>query len=479
MKEKIGNNYLLFLNILVVVYSFYVFLSVFQERAILTDDLAGFYVLESVPASYFSYLYTFLDSQIMAARPVSGIVTGTLTFLSRNNDSVYFLGMLFFPLSLMAIYWVGSKILSKELAGLMTLLYSCSLIGTSIQFSTIMLNSNLATIFFALSIYYAYIRKSILISSLFFIASVFSYEIFLPLLLLPLFLIKENKDRIIFAILTLGTIFIFRKIIQPSIFVHSYQRDEVSKIFEYKRVVFVVMCAVKMFFRDFFEGIYKGILNVRRMNIFEIALSLAIPSVVYKIFSNYDFKGKEQDYKKLMIISFICILIGLSIYFFSSYIPTLFGFENRNLGAIRLFYTLFIIFGVIYLSLKMSWQSRTISVFFAGIAFLFIITNISVKSSWIYASKFNNEIFSKLSVALKENNIKAGNVCVDYDVFNEIKTNPNLTLREPLFYKSWESPMLCKVNGIDPQKIHVYNVETQKDCTILFQYKNGKMNRSK
>ncbi|RTZ45965.1 hypothetical protein EJ377_14945 [Chryseobacterium arthrosphaerae] len=52
-----------------------------------------------------------------------------------------------FPLSLAVLYWVARHILSKELASLLTLLYATSLIGSSIQFSSIMLNSNLATIF--------------------------------------------------------------------------------------------------------------------------------------------------------------------------------------------------------------------------------------------------------------------------------------------------------------------------------------------
>lgn len=479
MKKIMNSNYLIFLNILIIVYSLYISLSVFQQKVILTDDLAGFYVLPSVSGSYFSYIYSFLDSRIMAARPVSGIVTGTLAFLSKNNESVYFMGLLFFPLSLIAIYWVARKIISRELASLLTLLYSCSLIGTSIQFSTIMLNSNLATIFFALSIYYAYVRKNTFISSLFFIASVFSYEIFLPLMLLNLFLIKENKKRILFAVLTLGIIIVFRKVIQPNVFANSYQRDEIGRVFELKRVMFVAMCTAKLFFRDFFEGIYKGVLNLRKMNAFEIILTLLISSAVYKLFCNYDFKSKLQDYKNLTIISFISILAGLSIYLFSSYIPTLFGFENRNLGAIRLFYTLFIISGVIYLSVKLKLHGKMISVLLAGIAFLFITTNISVKNSWIYASKFNNELFGKLNVALKEHHIETGDICLNYDVFNVLKNNPNLTFREPLFYKKWESPMLCKINGIDPLKIHVHNVEAQKDCIITFQYKNGKMTRTK
>ncbi len=90
---------------------------------------------------------------------------------------------------------VAKKILSEELAGLITLLYSCSVIGTSIQFSPIMLNSNLATVFFSLSIYFLYVRDKILVSALLFIASILSYEIFFPLILLHLFLIKENKKE--------------------------------------------------------------------------------------------------------------------------------------------------------------------------------------------------------------------------------------------------------------------------------------------
>ncbi|MGL6126576.1 hypothetical protein, partial [Chryseobacterium artocarpi] len=147
MEKKLNNSYLIFLNILIIVYNLYISLSVFKEKIIVTDDLSKLYESKHISKSYFSYLYSFLDSTTMAARPISGIVTGTLIFFSKSNEYIYLLGVLFFPLSLLAIYCIAKKILSKELASLITLLYSCSLIGTSIQFSSIMLNSNLATIF--------------------------------------------------------------------------------------------------------------------------------------------------------------------------------------------------------------------------------------------------------------------------------------------------------------------------------------------
>jgi hypothetical protein len=321
-------------------------------------------------------------------------------------------------------------------------------------------------------------RKKIIVSALLFIASVLSYEIFLPLVLLPLFLIRENKKRVLFALLTLGVIITFRKVIQPYVFVNSYQRDEVGRIFELKRVMLVVIFSVKLFVKDLFVGIYKGLVNIRNLNIPEWVLSVVIPFVVYKAFRNYDFKSKSEYFKKLGMISFAAILVGLSIFFFHP-IFLHFGFNNRNLGAIRLFYTLLIISGVIYLSVKLNVQSRMISAFFAAIAFLLVVTNIRVKDSWIYASRFNNELFSKLNKAIKENHIEDGDICLEYDVFHELKTNPNLTFREPLFYDDWESSMLCEMNGIDPKKFKVHNMDNKNDCEVKFQYKNGKMFRMK
>lgn len=479
MKKKLNNTYLIFLNILIVVYNLYIWLSIFKEKVILADDLKEVYNAQYISKPYFSYIYSYLDSSNMAARPVSGLVTGTLVFLSQYNASVYFLALLFFPLSLITIYWVAQKILSKELASLITLMYSCSLIGTSIQFSPIMLNSNMATIFFSLSIYYVYIRKNILLSALFFILSILCYEIFLPLILLPLFLIKENKKRITFLLLTLGSIVIFRKVIQPGIFAHSYQRDEVEKIFDLKRVLQVTLLTAKLFFKDIFVGIYKGLLNLKNLHIIEVLLALIMSSVVYKTFSDYDFKSKLKDVKNIGLISLISIALAVSVFYVSAYIPTLFGFDNRSLGAIRLFYTILIISGIIYLSFKLKLGNKTISSFFAGIVFLFLITNLSVKNAWIYANQFNLKMFNELSKTLKNENVENGVVCLEYDMFNELKTNPHFILREPIFYNNWECRMLSELNGIDAKKIQVYNADKQMKCEKVYLYKGGRIIQKK
>lgn len=479
IEKKRSNTYLIFLNILIIVYNLYIGLSIFREKVIVADDLKEVYNAKYVSKPYFSYIYSYLDASNMAARPVSGFVTGTLVFLSQYNASIYLLGILFFPLSLIAVYGVAQKILSKELASLITLLYSCSIIGTSIQFSPIMLNSNLATLFFCVSIYFVYIRKNVLLSALFFILSILSYEIFLPLILLHLFLIRENKKRIIFLLLTAGVIVLFRKVIQPGIFAHSYQRDEVGKLFEWERVVQVTILTAKLFLKDIFVGIYKGILNLKNLLIIEIILALVMSSVVYKVFSGYDFKSKLKDIKSIGLISLISIIFAVSVFYVSAYIPTLFGFDNRSLGAIRLFYTIFIISGIIYLSFKLEWRNKTISSLLAGITFLLLTTNMSVKNAWIYVNQFNLKMFNELGKALKAEHIESGVVCLRYDMLTELKTNPHFILREPIFYNNWECRMLSEMNGIDAKKVYIFNADRQTKCEMVFLYQNGKMIREK
>jgi hypothetical protein len=57
MEKKQHNNYLVFLNILIVVYSLYISLSVFKEKAVVTDDLAGVYALRMIPFLFQLYLF--------------------------------------------------------------------------------------------------------------------------------------------------------------------------------------------------------------------------------------------------------------------------------------------------------------------------------------------------------------------------------------------------------------------------------------
>jgi hypothetical protein len=173
------------LNILIVVYNLYIRLSVFTEKVVVTDDLKVF-IMPGIFHSLFQ-LYLFLSGCFQYGGKTSiRICDGNSYFLSSIIICLP-LGILFFSLSLFAVYGVAQKILSKELASFINLAvfmlfhrYKYPVFSNHAKFES---GNN----FFSLSIYYVYVRKNILLSSLFFILSILSYEIFLPLILLNFF----------------------------------------------------------------------------------------------------------------------------------------------------------------------------------------------------------------------------------------------------------------------------------------------------
>lgn len=465
----------IFLFFLIFLYVFYTLYKIYSLDVVLADDLGLIYLTKNIHQNYFEYIVSYIDSSTMSARPVSGFITGTIIFLSKNNDNLYFSGLLFFPLSILTIFFVFSKILPKEIACLITLFYTVSMIGTSVQFSPIMLNSNIATILYVLSIYFIVVKKKLIISSCLFIFSIFSYEIFFMGIILNVLLIKDIKYKFLYALLTLGLIFLYRKFVQSYFFVNSYQRDSVSNVFSMQRNFNIIVWSCKMMFRDCFIAISKGFVNIWKISLFEWIISLAISFGVFKMLKSFDFNSYSEKLKKVAAIAFLGFIISFGIFIFSTYMPNLFGFENRNLGAIRLFFTLSVICFIVYLVRKSSFKKNIAVVGFSIFAFVLVITNLGVKNSWIYANDFNNQIFQKVKLELDKNNVEKGIVCVDFDVYNEVKDNPNFILREPIFFNGWEGNELAFRNGINEKKIRIQNLARDKNCDYQIFIKKGKV----
>ncbi len=414
----------------------------------------------------------------MAARPVSGFITGIIIFMSQSNSLIYFSGLLFFPLSVFTIYFVLSKILPKGIACISSLLYAISIIGTSIQFSPIMLNSNLATIFYVLSIYFTVVKKNLVLSSLLYIMSVLSYEIFFTGIIVNILLIKKHKNKLVYTIITLSIIFFYRKVMQPYLFVNSYQRDSFTNIFDMGRNFKVFQWSVKIIFRDYFVAIFKSLNNLYKIKIFEWIISLLISLGVFKVLQSFDFNSHSERIKKVGIITFIGFIVSFGIFVFSTYKPSLYGFENRNLGAVRLFFTVSTLCFFIYIIRKGILKKNISIMIFSIFIFILIIANLGIKNSWIYANNFNNQIFKKIRLELIKNKIEEGTVCIGFDVYEELKTNPNFILREPLFFNEWESSELAFRNGIDEKKIKILNSAMEsKNCNYKINIKKDKITK--
>lgn len=472
--EKYEKNFI-FLFLLIFFYIFYILYTIFSLDVVLADDLIMIYSGKNIDQNFFEYIVSFVDSSTMSARPVSGFITGTIVFLSKSNDSIYFSGLVFFPLSILTIYFVLNKILPKEIACLVILFYSVSLIGTSIQFSPIMLNSNLATIFYALSIYFIAVKKNLVASTFLFILSILSYEIFFIGIIINILLIKGNKNKIFYAVFTLGLIFLYRKCIQSYFLVNSYERDSFSNVFNMDRNFKVFLWSLKIIFRDYFVAVFKSIANLWKINLFEWMMALLTSFGVFKILTYFDFNSHSEKVKKVAVVSFLGFIISFGIFIFSTYKPSLFGFENRNLGAVRLFSTLSIICFAIYIARKSVLKKNIAVMIFSIAAFILVITNLGIKNSWIYANDFNNEVFKQIKTELDENKIQNGTICVDFDVYNELENNPNFILREPVFFNNWESNELAFRNGIDENKIRVQNLARDQDCNYTIFIKKDKI----
>lgn len=455
---------MIFLLLIIFTYIIYIHYSIYKSNVLLADDLGLIYRAKDIQQSYFEFIKLYIDSSTMSARPVSGFVTGSIIFFSQTNSQFYFLGLIFFPLSILSIYFVFSKILPKVITCLFVILYTTSMIGTAVQFSPIMLNSNIATIFYVFSIYFIVIRKNIVISLVLFVLSILSYEIFFMGLIINIIIIKQSKSKLLYIIISLMLIILYRKVVQPYFFVNSYHRDSVSNFLDLRRNIQIIIWAAKMIFRDYFIAIYRSLLNIQKLNAFEWILSLLISAGIFNLLKYYDFKFDLKKIKKIANIALVGFVFSFAIFSFSTYMPTLFGFENRNLAAIRLFFTLLIICIIFILFNKVRFRKNIMAFLFSCFVLISVLSNLGVKNSWIYANDYNNKLFKKIQTELNNSKIESGVVCVDFDVYSILKNDPNFTLREPVFFNGWESHELAVRNGIDLKNIIIQNSEREKNC---------------
>ncbi|MEG1589862.1 hypothetical protein [Chryseobacterium sp.] len=230
-----------------------------------------------------------------------------------------------------------------------------------------------------------------------------------------------------------------------------------------------------MIFRDYFVAIYRSFINIGKISMFEWAIAIFLSYGVFNVLKNFDFHLNSKKIKKVAIIAFWGFIFSFGIFIFSTYMPTLFGFENRNLGSVRLFFTISLLCFLLYFLGQTKFKKNGIALVFFIFSLVLIIGNLGVKNSWIYANDFNNNIFRKIKIKLDENNIEKGSVCVDFDVYKEVENNTNFILREPLFFNHWESKELAFKNGINPKNIIIHNWERQNNCDYQILIKNEKV----
>ncbi|AIH01633.1 hypothetical protein M949_0462 [Riemerella anatipestifer CH3] len=458
---------------IILIYALYVVTKITYTNTLLADDLSKMYESIYLDSNFIDFIFSFLDSATMSARPVSGLLTGSLIYISSYNQSLYFLGLLLFPISIITLYNVSKHFINKELALLAVILYTSSIFASSIQFSPIMLNSNLALIFWLVSVYFLRKTYNPFLSGLFYILSILSYEIFFPLLIINALLIKSKRGKFLYFISILSVLIFYKKIAQPLLFINSYQRDNLNQLLNIGHLKKVILFTGKMFLRDYIFSLIKGIKNIIHFNLIEIVFPVIIGLTTYFHLKKEQFIKFNFSLNKALLISFSLMMLCLSIFIFSTYIPTLYGFDNRNLGGVRLFSSFFILMLILYVTKRLNIKIEYFRIIFSAIVALVFVVNLSSMNAWIYASDFNKKMFKDLAKNILNNNNISTKICIDYDVYNFQKNNKYLILREPTFFNNWEAPYLLHINGLNPKKMNVIIKERRKDnfnCQSEFKY---------
>lgn len=444
---------IIFLTILLFIS---IYLTFVNNDVILTDDLSTGFVcnyINDFKLSYTDFISKYTSTPNMTSRPISSAIFYTIIYLMKFNEKFYYLNYLFFLISIIIIFFTVKKIFSENISVIITIFYSLIPIGTSIVYSPIMMNSNIATIFYGLSLFFIYGRRNLFLSIIFLFFSVLSYEIFAPLIIFNAFLVSNNfKIRFIYFLVFIMCFILYKKIIEPYFFPNYIAREKLDYVFNFKRNLMLIYLSFRMIFYDVPKALFKSVLAIKYYSLTDY-----LTLIVYIVTSNYIvFKCQfnlDLPSKKVLRYSIIGLLVCFLIYPFSFYDPTLYGFNNRTLGGIRLFFSIVVVLLLFSFLYNKNYSSQFPLKLVLSFCFIFFsISTISIKNAWHFSDEYNKKLFMNLSFHLNKN--LRSNFIFILNRDEELKKDKYI-LNEPIFLEHWESSALKKYSQI-PSNFDIY-----------------------
>lgn len=460
----------------------YLYSGILENGILLTDDLAtGFKdnYLRRWNLGYFDFILKYLDTPNMTSRPISSFFFYSVIYLMKFNSKFYYLNYVFFLISIFVIYITSSKIIPKNYSIIFIVFYALIPFGTSLVFSPIMMNSNIATIFYCLSIICLFNKAKgyYYISILFMLFSILSYEIFIPLVFLNIFFVKGSLYKKLLYLICLVSLFLcYKKIIEPNVFHNFTKREKIENLFHLKRYVILVYLSIKMILIDFPKSIYKSFIAIKYFTLVDFfVLLIYLLSSIYIIFKT-NFQLLKSN-SKITFFSIYALFLCFIIYSLSNYDPTLYGFSNRTLGGVRLFFSLFLVMLAYYFSTKRcSFNQVKFKIIISIFLVLFTISSISIKNAWQYSDNYNKKLFSKLKTQI-HHKMKSRFIYINYR--DEEYSKDIYILREPIFLEHWETVALKKWTNI-PVKYDIYDYKNYlnkfPDKYYIYDYPKNKLN---
>ncbi|WP_347989630.1 hypothetical protein [Methylomonas sp. AM2-LC] len=419
---------------------------------------------------YWHYQWSLSSQLTMTARPISAILHGLCNwFFGLHFWAYHFVNLTLFLSSILLFYLSIKRIFSAEialLASLLALVYPCS---SSTVFSSIMMNSNLAALFWTGALYLSTkkINFKYIIITICLLFSCLSYESFIPLFILNIvssvFFYKYRLSFKVFLIEALPAIFamlifgVYKFYIESILFNTHYSRINIFSFYHSLLKLFISLNeGVKIALFDSIEISNHALSNIELLSIPYLFLVTVVLSLIsyflYKIITKFCINNSYGDYlfflykKQITIIdkiNFFLLPVILFIachliYVFSYYYPVSAGFNNRTLGAIRFSTSLAAacIFITLFNSLNQVTDRKLFSMIFVCFFAFFSMSVIGQREAWIAACKFNDNNISKINAAIYEQGLQNNK---DITLIAMLPRNfPEQVNNEPIFSESWD-----------------------------------------
>ena len=238
----------------------------------------------------------------------------------------------------------------------------------------------------------------------------------------------------------------YRFALRDLLFVNSTNRERIGKIFNVSRDFQVIYKLILIYPFSLMKSIVRGVIAIRFYSIEDFFVLIMVNILFVLQVAKYKFR-EVKDLDKVLKLSIIGFVLTNGIYFLSDYLPDLYYFSNRVMGASKLLFGVVLVAGVFYISKKSPKVAK--GTLFLGF-FLLSVTAISIKNAWIYANEFNISLFKKTKSLIKTLPQKDQNIyriAIDYDKYKVVSDDYHFILKEPIYDAVWETSFLCKMSG--------------------------------
>jgi hypothetical protein len=470
-------------------------------------------------ANYFEFQLFVSSFPTMTGRPVSAILHGLCYwFLGTTSWQYHTINLVMFFASVLFVYAALRNLTSRDLAFITAIFALIYPTASGTIFSSIMMNSNLAGVFWSITLYLDSTSKEYerrwngFIVSIFLLLSALSYEAFIPLFMVNILVrvVKRNTRKFdLYQLLSASV-----PILTTILLLGAYRKFAEKLIFENSITTFNVpplTLLILRFFRVIALGLREVLIQSIKISINSLhnmdALSLphlliiCASLIIFGLFlcdsisSNNNFSPRllmedKRGNKRTLIHAeisawFYMFLIAVTIYFlshlifvFSVYVPNSSGFESRTQGALRFAVAFLIAVGTKFCYKSLNHQLKKIIVLAASVLYmLFTLSIVGQGEAWISAAQYNDFLLQKMDTTIRQAKL---NEQAAFTFIAELPGNfPNQVNGEPIFGETWDIgpalSLLYPANNIRANVYEPFGTIIQPDRVIFHGYWEAKL----